>query len=347
MIIDGPGSNHLMIMFDRRTDVDVQVGGVMRRSGFGRAALGETEWKKTIRVSILDYKQEPHKAKEMGAVRQSINSIINSHSINTVVVLQSSQFADVRTTNLAWNVFKPGSPYNWAGTVLPINGVNVCPVLNPYNADWAYNWLIRRQLIQAHSLATGTLRCREWPTLITVPGPSMTSELERLLKAPYVAIDIETDTKKSIISCIGISDGRGAVSVPWDDFVVAGTDRWEVGAAASTKDLVRQLLASGSTKIGHNFTFDVYNLGQHGIEVRGPLEDTLLMSHSIFPQFRKGLQQCAAMCFAIEPWKSLHKPPTMKDGDKWLATPEATRLYNAKDATATVWIYEKFLEWMI
>ena len=339
--IDGKGTNGLMIIADRRTETDTQIGGFMRLWGFGRHVLGHTTWQSTLRVALLDHKEQPFKAKDMAGKRRQIDKIIKQHNIRTVCVLQSQVIPNGRTTNLAWQIFKPGSPFNWAGTVLYEGGLQICPILHPHNYEWAYHWLIRRQLLQAHYLATGKMAVRAWPKEITI-NPKV-EDVARLARSPYLAVDIETDSQKKIISAVGISDGKTAISAPWDDFVIAGTDRWQVGASASVKSEIRALLASPFIKIGHNFAFDVYNLRQRGIEVNGELHDTLLMSHSIFPQFRKGLQHCAAMCFAVEPWKSLHKPPHIKNGDKWLATPEATRLYNCKDAVATAWIYEHFM----
>ena len=347
MFIDGYGTNGFMVICDRRSQFDSQIGGVLREWGFGKACIGAQNWKQTLRCTLLDYGKYTLKSADLQKIRVQLQGVIKERNINTIVVLQSLSAPGVKMTNFAWNLFKPGSPFNWAGTVLNQDGVNVCPIVNPANNEWAVHWLIRRHFIQAFALSQGELKVRPWPdTLISTAGKFMENWLE-LLSKDYLAVDIETSTTKDIISCIGISDGKIAISVPWDDFVVAGTERWELGASKEVKEAVQVILASNTTKIGHNFTFDVFNLRQRGIEVNGPLEDTLLMSHSIFPQFRKGLQQCAAMCFAIEPWKSLHKPPTVKKGvDKWLATPEATRLYNCKDAMATVWIYEKFQEWL-
>lgn len=350
MFVDGAGRNGLMILCDARTNACTKVGGVLRLWSFGKACIGVPAWNDSLRVAIRDHKEAPLGAAALKLVKRELADVIKSYRINTILILQSPIQVGEKSVNNAWNIFRPGNPAGWSGTVhMAPEGVWLAPVLHPDVHEWAYHWLIRRWFIQALEVAKGRMRPRPWPTstdIITEAGPAMLERLQAYISEPHIVIDIETNMAKTIISAIGLGNGKSAVSVPWDAFQIAGTDRYEPEAGADIKAATRAVLASSSSKVGQNLNFDVYQLEKRGLKVAGDVQDTLLMSHSVFPQFSKGLQQIAAMHMCIEPWKSLHKPETAPRGqnkklyDKWLSTPLKTRIYNCKDVIATDWSYE-------
>lgn len=357
MHIAGNGENGLLVLCDSRTSYDVQMGGVLDLWGFGNSALGRKEWGKTLRVAIREHKEAPLGAKALVKLRPELNSIIAKHNIKCVMVIESPPArGDHKKKNNAWNLLGyPGNPYKWAGTVdRRPDGVFVCPVLNYYGHEYVYSWLARRQFIQALEVARGRVRPMEWPTLISTPNQDMLDALLQLqVSSEDLVIDIETNLAHTIFTAIGVGNSDLAVSVPWDSFQISATDRYEPGIddyplGAEIKAVLLGLLASSIPKVGHNFAFDVFQLRERGISVGGEVHDTLDMSHSVFNQFNKSLQQACAIVMTVEPWKSLHKPPKPKkksvNFDPWMATPSETRVYNCKDVVATARLRKALLK---
>jgi len=346
MFVSGSGENGLMVLYDERTSYDVQAGGVLDLWGFGRAALGRQEWARTLRVELRENKQEPLGAAGIRVLKPEVKALIRNFHIQACMVIGSppARGDSDATKNEAWNLFYPGNPRNWAGTVHFKDAVWLCPVLNYYGDEWVYTWLIRRQFIQALEVAKGKVRPRPWPTLISEVGPDMLAALDALKTTPELVLDIETNMAKTIITAIGVGNGQIGVSVPWDSFQIAGQDAYERGIqdyaeGTAIRASIAELLAGPTPKVLHNAAFDIYNLEKNGLRVNGEIHDTLLAVHSVFPQYRKGLQTAVAMEVCVEPWKSLHKPPKVKKNlDRWLATPRETRVYNAKDVVATGWL---------
>lgn len=118
------------------------------------------------------------------------------------------------------------------------------------------------------------------------------------------------------IRAISLATPQYAISVSW--FIL--TPR--------AKRLIAAILGDRTIKITfHNGLYDRPILRRHGMPVRGPWGDTLLMHHSAFPGLAHDLQTVTAQFKAVTPWKSEHR-----DQEETL---ENLLIYSAKDALAT------------
>lgn len=350
---EGLGSNGLAVIADARTETDWKSGGVLRLWSLGHACLGKREWEQTLRITLRDWKQSPLARAELNAAREDVFALLAARGIKAAVLMQTGAQKRVKTVHQAWNLLRPGNPYAWAGTVIKERGIQFVPCLNPSNYDYVYTWLTQRWFQRAKSLAASITTVVIWPKLLINPNEEMLNALDTLSTTNLVSVDIETNTGGSLITALGFSSADLAVSIPWDSFPVSGTGEMEPGIldyplGEQIKSKALQLLASDIPKVGQNFSFDIYALRERGFSVGGEAEDTLLLGRTVYPQFKRNLQQLAAYEFAIEPWKSEHKAPNapkgVKEYDKWLATPLETRLYNCKDCLVTHWLYTALME---
>lgn len=107
--------------------------------------------------------------------------------------------------------------------------------------------------------------------------------IEYFEKATRVCFDIEVLNYE--LACISFSDTAStACSIPLDH-------RWsESDEALIWRGLQRVLGNPASTKVGQNLIFDIhFLLTKCGIEVKGPLEDTMVAHSVMFPELNKGL----------------------------------------------------------
>jgi hypothetical protein len=317
----------------------------------GRQALGRNDWRQTLRIALRETTEAPWTAAQCKLVKPDVERVLRQHGIRAVVVVQTASVPGVRQTHAAWNMLgHGGNPYKWAGTAERVGDWFVCPILHPYNYEAVYAPLLSRWVKQAHALAAGTLEPLVWPTLWTHPSASALCSLQEMSASEAIAVDIETNMAGTVITAIGLSDGLRTVSVPWHEYVIAGSDG-EVQRALDDYPrgeeihrAVSQILSSPrQKKILHNGTFDVLQLAKHGITLAGFECDTLLAHRVVYPQYRHGLQQACATEFCVEPWKCLFKPPKVAGADEWCGDPAKLREYNARDTYAT-WQLWKHLE---
>jgi hypothetical protein len=85
------------------------------------------------------------------------------------------------------------------------------------------------------------------------------------------------------------------------------------------------------TKVGHNILYDIHSLTSLGILVREPIEDTMLLSRTIFPELPVGLDTCTSI------WTDYHYYKSERTGS--LDWHEFLR-YNATDAAVTFEIFK-------
>jgi hypothetical protein len=344
MFTAGDGSNGLAFIVDARSKTCREINGCLDLWGIGNRYLGKREWKNTLRIALRDYGTAPWSMAQVREHKEEVEGVLRSAGVKAVAMLQSPLIPGVKTSHSAWNMFgRGGSPYKYGGTVWQEDGLWRCPLLNPQSYEYAYGWLFQRWFVQALAVAKGQVRPLPWPHCIIMPSHEMISALVELSRAPGpISVDIETNMGGSIITAIGLSYGGTVVSVPWDGYKISGRDEYETGIenhpmGRVIQDLVLGILESPVAKVGHNYTFDVYNLRKRGYAHNGEIHDTLLMARVAYPQYRRGLQQAAAIEFTVNPWKSFWKPPKLKDKaeDVWLSDPLGMREYNCKDAHVT------------
>lgn len=153
---------------------------------------------------------------------------------------------------------------------------------------------------------------------------------------PYMSLDIEVFRSNPF--CLGIAMSKQhAISVPliqrWNDIEVCSIPH---GDLANIWKMVAQYLANPRyKKIGQNFKFDQERLEAMGFFVENFYADTMLLAHTIQPEFPKSL---AFLCsiYTDEPY--------YKDEGKTF-NPKRDRIdkilnYNAMDAAVTLEVFE-------
>ncbi len=181
-----------------------------------------------------------------------------------------------------------------------------------------------------------------WPQIIIHEGRAMKRELRRILreKPRIVGIDVETQGIDPIFAklmCVGVSDGRVAISIPWETYrnnkygEVPGCQDPEI------RELYLAILADPDIKLSmHNGQHDMLSFKARGYEVEGFDFDTLLQHAAIAPQLPHDLEFCMTSIFPAEKWKSRFSGDTeLKGSEKFTArNPKTLRVYNAKDCAA-------------
>lgn len=133
-----------------------------------------------------------------------------------------------------------------------------------------------------------------------------------------LAFDIETDMSY-IVTRIGIAYDTKPMDV-W-------SARWDNISYGATK---LALETEGVLKFAHNMAYDYPRLRKTGIDIKGPLFDTMLAANLLQPDLYKGLNAVASMYLDTPRWKHLSDSEPAK--------------YNALDAARTLEIGHKLRE---
>lgn len=137
-----------------------------------------------------------------------------------------------------------------------------------------------------------------------------------------------------------------AIEPAWADITAIGIATEDCGFAIEWgcldqqgKSFIAQLLGDESIiKCGHNFAlYDRCVLAWNGFEVRGKIDDTMLMHHGAFPGFAHRLQRVASQFLIVPPWKSEHN----RDGDESM---DDLLDYCSKDTLCTLRVRTPLME---
>lgn len=157
--------------------------------------------------------------------------------------------------------------------------------------------------------------------------------LERCRYPEYRTIDIETNN--NFITCIGFClDGKEAISVPWIHM--------RPEHRATLMKAVANYIAQPVPTVNQNIIYDDTVLDRWGMVIPNIIGDTMMLSHTMYPEFPKGLDFLTSIYTDNEYYKD-----DVKDvGDAY--DPEKYKerlyLYNAKDALNTHIIYKQQVE---
>jgi len=103
--------------------------------------------------------------------------------------------------------------------------------------------------------------------IILEPTPE---EFAAVLNSPKVVIDVETtyDRPRRILLC-GVSSSQGCAVAPWEEPYIS--------------QVSKVLMDDNVTKVGHNFAFDIGAFREAGLEIRGPVFDTIQVGALLWP----------------------------------------------------------------
>lgn len=151
----------------------------------------------------------------------------------------------------------------------------------------------------------------------------------RTLNSEYYTLDIETH--HGFVTCIGFShNGTEAFSIPL--LVGPSRDYHDRGSSYRT---IREILSSKVPKVNQNIKYDWTVLEQYGMPVNNIIGDTMLMAHTIYPEFEKGLGFLNSIYTDLPYYKDEGKKfdPKIHSIDRLLK-------YNARDALCTWQIWK-------
>lgn len=154
------------------------------------------------------------------------------------------------------------------------------------------------------------------------PSPAIYPVLAREWRqAEILAVDTEWFTPNEL-ACVGFSASPG--------------EAWVIPVERpGAIELFREALGGPARKVFQNAAFDITCLRRLGIEVRGPIEDTMVAHHCVWPGLPKDLGTLTAI-YTREPWYKDDLKVWGRVGDRAILWN-----YNAKDAACTFEVWTK------
>lgn len=222
-------------------------------------------------------------------------------------------------------------------TIHPANLLPNSPSMLPYSTR-AYIQLDFNRAVEESRTKEFNLPERN---LVICKSSDQLQNYLRTYSSTIYAIDIET--YKSIPTCIALAPNRHtAISIPlvrqkskYDSVSIPDHEIEEIWR------IISELLSDKSIRtIGQNFKFDQERLlNTCHIQIGNFYADTLLMAHTLQPEFPKGLYFLTSI-YTKEPYYKDEGKEFNPGKDKL----ERLFLYNAKDAVVTFEIYEELLK---
>lgn len=297
-----------------------------------------------LTCTLFSLEEEPG---DLAARGQEFLELCQKRSIRTIVSIGTAALRAVSPVH--------GKSTKLIGSTILHKGLSIIPVETPWNGfrvfrSHAWTEAMARFVKRGLGLAEGRGRYFQFPRLVTGDTVEATRALEQILdeKLP-VGNDLETtghDFHTDAITAMGLANRNVAVSVPWETYV----SRLYGPQAGLLDDRKRRLVAEilsdeKITKVFHNGMFDLSVLAAKGIEVAGPIEDTLLAHKICYPDLFHNLQFCMSYEFALHPWKTVFEQIRKKRKeplDDWAETdPGPLMVYNAQDAAAECPLWER------
>ena len=228
---------------------------------------------------------------------------------------------------------KVGGIGKWRGSVLEstlVPGRKVLPTFHPASTlkgEYLNGYHIVFDLTRAKKESAYPEIKRLQRDLLLYPSfAEVCSYLKHCRQLPLVAYDIETRGLHLSHISVATSATR-SMCIP---FVEGAKDVWMPEEETEILLLIAQLLEDDAVvKIGQNLSFDsTFMLRRYGIYVR-PVQDTMIATAILFPDFPKGLDFLVSVYCDGEPYYK-------NDGKVWrtadMKDSESFRRYNAMDS---------------
>ncbi len=227
-------------------------------------------------------------------------------------------------------------------------GRKVIPTIHPaatLRGQYIWRYFIIQDFKRTRREATFPEIRRPERSLIIAPShQDATSYLEDILKsASEVGVDIEISNHQ--VSCISFAKSSAScISIPFKGY--NAQPFYSESEEASLWLLIAMIMeAPHITKIGQNLIFDTsVMLQKNNIHTKGPIADTMIAHHIIYPDFPKGLD---FLCSTLtdEPYYKDEGKIWDKDfptDSEW----EQFWIYNAKDSAVCMDIWPQLLDEM-
>lgn len=192
-----------------------------------------------------------------------------------------------------------------------------------------YNVVLQLFAARAYDAKTH-FNALQWPKIVVHPGQEMLDALDSLNHEAVVGVDVESaglDPMSAPLLCVGLADGKTAVSVPWPP------------PSEEFRQKIIHLLATKKV-LTHNGQHDILALKYNGLVARNYF-DTLLAHAVIAPRMPHNLGFVAIMEYIMPRWKAEFKIEGDTKGIDTFIRRDALELrtYNAKDAWMTRMLY--------
>jgi hypothetical protein len=225
----------------------------------------------------------------------------------------------------------------WRGSINPIGGVLVAPLLEPFFVRqfpaWEATFQADMGRVARYVAGQAFVPPEEAPgrqTLIAQDLATLRQGLELLRPATDIAFDVETvglgPTHTSLV-CFALSDGITTLVVPWSRGRDGRVPWWERASEITSE--VSLLFADRVTVTHNGPAFDHIVAGRYGIKI-GRWEDTLLATNVVASHMPKGLSMLVQSRLDVTAWK--------EQEDRTADLPRLWQ-YNARDTlyTALAW----------
>lgn len=317
-------------MFDLRRGQMHITNALLCRPG---RSLSPKEWRQALRCC------RPRLRKELSRVKAKFILAFGAQALLTLT--GKAQITPWMGAPLQCAVDKFGNDFSkW----------KVLPTLHPAAClrSPAYTPVMQIHLERAWDMATGQLKEWKWPKLYLEPNKDALAALKRIRKRKLpTGFDIETDGTNPLldtITCLGLSDGRDTVSVPWHRYVtrkygdVPGIEEYAYGPEIA--EVVASILSDPKIpKVMQNGSHDILGARhQAQLEVQNYEFDTMLAHAVCAPRINHNLGFIACCEFHASRWKTeFNVKSDLKGSDKFTQRdPLVLRDYNAKDALMTL-----------
>jgi len=179
-------------------------------------------------------------------------------------------------------------------------------------AKWAYKPVVTADLIKALDESyTPDVQHTErdiWihPTIADIIA------FDKLVQAlPYGSLlTYDIETAHNDITTIGFSiSDKLSISIPFVDHSKLGHSYWNTPIREKAVwNYIRSWLGNKALrKLAQNGTYDIMWLARIGIQVRGSIEDTMILHHAMQPELQKGLGFLGSLYTKEQAWKLLGK----------------------------------------
>ena len=210
---------------------------------------------------------------------------------------------------------------------------------------------------RAYAFQTGRLKPWEWGQIEIMPDQAALDLLKEIhadgRKGKVIGFDVETkgiDPIHADLMCLSVATTDKAVSIPWDGYSSKKLGDSPPLAAYPLGRVLKQsvldiLADESTTKVMHNCQHDLLTARHKDLPIKGPVADTLIMHHVIYPQNGHDLGFVSAWETHAPRWKSEFRVTSDAKGlDVFVERdPRQLRLYNAKDSMMTAHDWERLL----
>ena len=139
-------------------------------------------------------------------------------------------------------------------------------------------------------------------------------KIRPLLKG-LVAVDVETKDKQ--ITCVSFSPSpQCSYVLPIWHLNREGYHAWPLEDELILWEFMFDILTGDCSKIFHNGIYDISYFTDHGIPVALPIEDTMLLHHSISPEMQKSLGFLGSIYCDEAAWKTMNKKKKKEQNKK-------------------------------